>query len=563
MKSRLLSCYSFLLFIAVGGLSCDGGQAGLFCGKQLECTQPGKPICSLAICTGCSQDTDCKTNWMQRKQESEAAMMSLAGPMTVACEASTGTCSECLNDAHCAESRAGEPLLRVCEPNTKACVGCLQPSDCAANAAAAADGLLTCDTSQRKCIDCMTPSDCNARPGMPYCVANRCSACEKDSNCAGVAGKPYCSTTSTSGRQQCVNCTGQAADFCSKRSLATPVCDVTGTCVPCTKHEDCGNGPGTGTGSGVCYRPGDYAPPAAVGTLTPGQCVPESFVRDVTTSTISAELTGNGLYLRLADGNYADLSVGREVVLVGRRNLDQANPTAAMAPKAIIASLTVTAGRVTLYDLRLERTGAMASKSLIKCSGGQLQLRLDRLSNRSTEYGIDASSGCQEVRVSQSYLESDWQALLLTAAGLNYSVTNTMVLRSGTPGGPPFHANAVELGLTATGTFAFNTLYLNQSGIACVNNQAVANTVVTGTSGNSLIGCLEQSVYKNISAGAAADYAETSGGSGVYRPSTAMQANLKAKAMQAVNPAITTDLFGGTRPRPAATTPDIGCEELQ
>jgi hypothetical protein len=559
MKSRFLSWYSFLLCLAVSGLSCDGGQAGLFCGKQLECTQPGKPICSLAICTGCSQDADCKTNWMQRKQESEAAMMSLAGPMTVACEASTGTCSECLNDAHCAESRAGEPLLRVCDPNFKKCVGCLQNSDCAANAAAAADGLLTCDTSQKECIDCMTPSDCNARPGMPYCVANRCSACEKDSNCTGVAGKPYCATTSTSARSQCVSCTGQAVDFCSKRNAATPFCDGTGTCAPCTKHEDCGNGPGTSTGSGVCYRPGDYAPPAAVGTLTPGQCVPESFVKDVTPSTIAAEISGNGTYLRLADGNYGDLSIGREVVLVGRRNLDQANPSAA---KAIVGSVTVTAGRVTVYDVRIERVSGMAAKPTVKCSGGQVQLRLTRLSNRSAESAVDASSGCQEFRLTQSFVESEWQALLLTATSLNYSVTNTMVLRSGSPGGPPFHANAVELGLSATGTFAYNTLYYNQSGIVCVNNQPIANTVITGVTGSAVLGCIEQSVYKNIAAGAPADYVETASGSGVFHPSTAMQANLKAKAMQATNPAITTDLFGGARPRPAATTPDIGCEEL-
>lgn len=559
MKSRFLSWYSFLLCIAVGGLSCGGQEGGLFCTKQLECAQPGKPICSLAICTGCSQDADCKTNWMQRKQESEAAMMSLAGPMTVACEASTGTCNECLNDAHCADARSSEPLLRVCEPNSKKCVGCVQNSDCAANAVAAADGLLTCNTATNQCIDCMAPSDCNARPGMPYCVANRCSACEKDSNCSGVVGKPYCSTTSTSGRQQCVSCTGQAADFCSKRSMAAPVCDGTGTCAPCTKHEDCGNGPGTGTGSGVCYRPGDYAPPAAVGTLSPGQCVPESFVKDVTTGSIAADLAGNSLYLRLADGNYGDLSVGREVVLVGRRNLDQANPTAA---KAVIASVTATAGRVTLYDVRIERTSAVPAKAAVKCSGGQVQLRLARLNNRSLEYGIDASTGCQEVRVTQSYVESDWQALLLTAASLNYSVTNTMVLRSGGPGGPPFHANAVELGLTAAGTFAYNTLYYNQSGIACANTQAVANTVVTGTTGTAMVGCLEQSVYKNINASAPGDYVETVSGSGVFHPSTAMQANLKAKAMQAVNPAITTDLFAGSRPRPAATTPDIGCEEL-
>ncbi len=553
MKTRFSSWYSFLFCIAVSGLSCGGTEAGVFCGKQSDCQSPGRPICSLAVCVGCGQDQDCKDNWNLRQQEAAASMMSMPVQPTVACEVSTGSCRECLTDAHCVEARPSDPLLRVCEPTAKACVGCVQNSDCAANAAAAADGLLTCDTTNKKCIDCTMPSDCNARPGMPYCVENRCSACDMDSHCNGVAGKPYCDKTGTSARKQCVSCTGQAADFCSKRSNgATPVCGANGTCAPCTKHEDCA------ATSGVCHRPGDYTPPTLVGSLTPGQCVPTDSVTNVTPSTIGSALTATdkqNSYLRLADGNYSDLTVGREVVLVGARTLDQGAPSAA---KAVIGSVTVSGGRVTLYDLVLDRSASAAPKTLLKCSGGRVQLRLARLVNRSTEYGLDASSGCQEVRAAQSYFESDWQALLLSATSLSYSISNCIIVNSGVGGGPPFHANAVELGLTATGTFAHNTLYMNRQGIFCANSQVVANSVVTGTSASPLVGCTEQSVYKS-SAGTA-DY--TQAVTGVFRPSASIQANLKGKAMQVLNPAITVDLFGGARPNPTGSTADIGCEEL-
>lgn len=557
MNSRFLPWYSFLFCIAFSGLSCSGGETGLFCKAQSDCTQPDKPICSLAICTGCSQDKDCIDNWAQRRQEAEMQSMSIMGTPALACEASTGSCRECLTNDHCAAAHPGEPLLRVCKPETRTCVGCLQPSDCAANAAASADGLLTCNTATNSCIDCMTPSDCNARPGMPYCVSNRCSACEQDSNCTGVAGKPYCDVTSTSSRKQCVSCTGQPATFCATKNAANPVCNG-GTCGPCSKHEECGMGPGTGTGSGICYRPGDYAPPAAAGTLTVGQCIPESLVKNVNPTTIAAELGGTVPYLRLADGSYPDLSIGREVVLVGSRSADQTDPTVA---KAIVASVTVTAGRVTLYDLRVERPDTTTAKTLVLCSGGRVQTRLTRLINGTSEYGINASTGCQEVRIAQSYVQSGWQALLLTAPSLAYSVTNSLIARSGTPGGPPFHANAVELGGTATGTFAFNTLYMNERGVTCNNSQAVANSaIVGGVTSTSTSGCTKQSLYEDLSAVAATDYVESP--AGVFHPSTAMQTNLKGKAMQALNPTVTVDLFGAARPRPTASTPDIGCEEL-
>lgn len=558
MNTRFSSSYAFLFAIVLGSLSCGGGETGLFCTKQMDCGSQ-KPICSLAVCTGCGQDTDCLDNWTQRKAEAMSMSMSVEVTPTVACEVSTGTCHECLNDAQCAEARPDKPDLRVCNSTTHTCVGCLQSPDCSNNAVAKAAGLLTCDTGKNICIDCMSASDCSGRVGMPYCANGRCSQCESDSHCSGST--PYCVVPSGGVRKQCEGCSAQPSTFCSDKNVATPVCSQAGTCAPCSKHEDCA------ASSGVCHRPGDYTPPTAAGTLTVGQCVPKTFVQDVDPGSIAGHLANasGAPYLRLQDGSYGDLTAARDVVLVGVRNLDHATPDAA---KALIASLTVTAGRVTLYDLKAERPTTATAKTLIKCTGGRLQLRLARLFNRSLEYGIDASTGCQEVRITQSTVSSDWQALLLTAPSLSYHVSNCLIARSGISGGPPFHSNAVELGGTATGTFAHNSLYMNERGIACNNNQAIANSaIVGGATSSSTSGCTKQSLYENLSGTASGDFTENPGPPStnsvirVNTNNTAVTTALKAKAAQAITPAITVDLFGGSRPRPAPTS-DIGCEEL-
>jgi len=563
MKAHVLPWYSFLFCIAIATVGCPQ-EMGFVCERQTDCTQPGKPICALTFCRGCDQDLDCQDNWKQRQQEAMSAMMSLAGPPTLVCEASTGSCRECMQNSQCQAARPTEPLLRVCKPETRSCVGCVQDSDCAANTDAAKDGLLTCLVGENRCIDCMNPSDCAARPGMPYCASNRCSACADDSHCQGASGKPYCETPAGAARKQCVNCTGLPPGFCASRSVATPFCAATGQCAPCSRHEDCAGV------SGICHRPGDYAPPAAVGVLMTGQCVPKEFVKDVTPATLGAELgspTG-APYLRLLDGSYADLTVGRDVVLVGTRdllqNINHRDSMEARAVKAVISSISITAGRVLLYDLRIERPSSVAAKAAIKCSGGRALLRQSRLINDTFEYGLDASTGCQEVRVGQSFVRSKWQAMMLKAPSLSYHVTNTLIARSGIDGGPPFHSSAAEIGPTATGTFAFNTLYMNTRGITCDSGQAIANSAIVGdVSSSSTVGCTEQSLHKNISSTGPSDYVETPVGSDVYQSSSGVQANLKGRAMQALNPAVSIDLFGSPRPRPAgAPYADIGCEEF-
>jgi hypothetical protein len=573
MRRSLISCFAIVLGLVSVGSGCN--SEGLVCTTQSECSQPNKPICALALCRGCSNDQDCKDSWTQRQME--ASMMSMATPLPlqVACDSASGACKECLTDEHCATARPGEPLKRKCDTSTNTCVGCLDATDCASNATAKAAGLATCDAALKSCIECTSNTDCAGRQLLPYCTSDKlCGGCLTNAECT-TAGKSQCVTLMVAGvpRKQCAECstdaqcsdgkpacdaatgacttcTGKPASFCETRNPLRPVCDVSGACSPCSKHEDCA--------SGVCHRPGDYAPPAAAGSLMPGQCVPAAQVQLVTPANIATELTtGTAPYLSLQEGTYPDLTIAREVALVAKRGLKQDEPST--TSKTVISSISVTGGRAILYDLRIDRPMSASAKTLVKCSGGRVQMRFARLINRSLEYGIDASTGCSEVRLAQSYLETDWQALVLTAPSLTYSVTNSMIARSGSPGGPPFHANAVEIGPSATGTFAHNSLYLNRQGIACSNSQVVANSVITGT-GTSVVGCTEQSVHKSTSAMAAADYVENP--TGVLRPSATFKTNLIGRAMQALNPAITVDYFGGARPRGAALSADIGCEEL-
>lgn len=565
MNTRLLTWYSFLLSVAISGFSC--GEAGLVCGKQSDCTQPGKPICSVAVCLACSQDQDCKDNWKQRQAEADALMMSMmpVGP-TVACEASTGTCRECLRDEHCADARPSDPLLRSCDLTSHTCVGCVQDSDCMANAVASRDGLVKCENHQ--CIDCNSDNDCTARPGMTKCADMRCSVCAADADCASMpAPKKYCARPTGAARSQCgecktnaqctsdakpfcntatltcESCTGKAANFCEQRDPLKPFCDPTGTCAPCTKHEDCA--------SGICYRVGDYAPPAAINpALKPGQCVPTDKVVKVTPATIANEISGTMPYLKLDPGTYPELTINREVVLVGSSTLSHKQPGQV---QSALSHLTLTGGRTVLYDLKVEATAT--GKALITCGGGaKIHVRLARLLNSKMHRGIDGfSTGtCGEVLVNQAYFNTQWEGIMLTvgAGTLPFVVQNSQFVRCGSAG----HATAVYLGSGVTGTFAFNMLYGNTAGLSCAGSQTVGDTAICD-SGTAVNGCTELRVAKTC---ATADYVESP--AGVFRAGATF-GNMLVDAAVAPTPALPVDFFGD--PRPKGTKYDIGSEEIR
>lgn len=562
MRNHLVSCLSFCLGVLALASGCN--SEGLVCTTQSECTQPNKPICALAVCRGCSNDQDCKDSWTQRQMEASAMSMATAAPLQVACDAGSGACKECLTDEHCAVARPGEPLKRKCDTATNTCVGCLDSVDCANNSTAKSAGLATCDPGLKSCIECTSNSDCAGRQLLPYCTSDKlCGGCLTNAECT-VSGKTQCVSLMVSGvpRKQCAECasdaqcsdgkpacdtatgacttcTGKPASFCETRNPLRPVCDTSGACSPCSKHEDCA--------SGVCHRLGDFTPPTAAGTLMPGQCVPAAQVASVTPANIATELAGTKPYLKLQAGTYPELTVSREVVLVGATTLNHKTPS---QPQTILSHLTLTGGRAVLYDVRVE--AGTDGKALVACSGAaKLNARLARFTNRRAHRGIDASGACNEVRLSQTFFESDWEALNLKSTGaLAYHVTNSLFVRSGSPG----HVNAVVLGSTATGTFAFNTLYANQQGMACENSQTVSDSVITGV-GTASVLCTEQRVTKTSMV---ADFTETQ--TGVFHPAAGIESML-VNMGQATTPALTFDFFGDPRPKGAA--PDRGAEEIR
>lgn len=563
MQRSLISCLSFVLGWLAIGSSCN--SEGLVCTTQSECTQPNKPICALAVCRGCSNDQDCRDSWTQRQMEASMMSMSTPAVLQVACDSGSGACKECTTDDHCAMAHPSEPLLRKCDASTNTCVGCLDATDCANNMTAKTAGLATCDLELKRCIECTGNSDCAGRQTFPYCTSDKlCGGCLTNAECM-TAGKTQCVKVMVSGvpRAQCAECatdaqcndnrpvcdtatgscttcTGKPASYCETRNPLRPVCDTSGACSPCSKHEDCT--------SGVCYRPGDYAPPTAAGTLMPGQCVPAAQVKKVDPTTIAAELSpGSTPYLKLQAGTYPEVTIGREVVLVGATSMNHKMPSQS---QTVLSHLTLTGGRTVLYDLRIEASAD--SKALVACSGAaKLHARLARFTNARAHRGVDASASCSEVRLSQTFFQSDWEALnLKSAVALTYHVTNSQFVRSGSPG----HVNAVLLGNTASGTFAFNTLYGNQQGIACENSQGVSDLVITGTSTASVL-CTEQRVTKTSSL---ADFAETQ--TGVFHPAASIESML-VNMGQALSPALSFDFFGD--PRPKGGTPDRGAEEIR
>lgn len=562
MRRRLISCLSFVLGVIATVSSCN--SEGLVCTTQSDCTQPDKPICSLAVCRRCSSDQDCRDSYTQRQMEAAMMSMAMPGPLKVACDTASGECKECLADDHCTIARAGEPLLRKCETSSNRCVGCLESTDCANNTVAKAAMLATCDASLKSCIECSGNSDCAGRQLLSYCTPDRvCGGCLTNAECtmpgktqclkvqiAGVPrnqcvecateaqcsdSKPACDTTTGS----CTSCVGKPASFCEMRNPQRPVCDTSGACSPCSRHEDCA--------SGVCHRPGDYAPPVAVTGLSVGQCVPAMHVQPVTPADIATHLLGGKPYLKLQAGTYPDITISREVVLVGATSMDHKTPSLSQTS---LAYLNLMGGRAVLYDLRMDASAM--GKPLVVCSGGaKLHSRLARFTNKRGHMGVDASGTCSEVRMSQVFFQTEWEALYLkSTAALSYHVTNTVFVDTGLAG----HINAVVLGAMATGTFAFNTLYRNQQGVTCENSQIISDSVITGM-GMATFLCTEQRVTKTS---ALTDYAESP--AGVFHPGAGIESML-VNMGQALNPALTLDFFGGTRPK--GGTPDRGAEEIR
>jgi hypothetical protein len=135
------------------------------------------------------------------------------------CDALSGSCVECLQDADCAALG-----LARCDVAAHRCVQCGLDQDCAADYA--------CEPLARVCVKrCREDVDCGSANLACDELRGVCIACANDANCEHAVSGPLC----VRGGSSCVACRSD-----SDCSFPTRHCDaVSNRCVMCRDSRDC------------------------------------------------------------------------------------------------------------------------------------------------------------------------------------------------------------------------------------------------------------------------------------------------------------------------------------
>lgn len=142
------------------------------------------------------------------------------------CDAATGRCVACLEEADCTL-----PSRAHCDLATMECVGCVAHEQCGPRQ--------RCEETTQTCVDtCFDADDlCPTEGYICDGPSHRCIECNYGANCASSPHGPYCEKAT--GR--CVECMGNA-----QCPVSRPRCDrCSGQCVGCLTSKECGPG-------GVC-----------------------------------------------------------------------------------------------------------------------------------------------------------------------------------------------------------------------------------------------------------------------------------------------------------------------
>ncbi len=188
------------------------------------------PICDANACRGCNEDNDCA---------------GFAG--ATRCDPS-GSCEECVQDAHCQPGQ-------ICEANACVAAECASDEECDGNPAGGQCVTSRCEQCDvvddagcaigencvgAVCLDaCLVGGDCGANEICEAggCVAEQCDPNNGDLDCAGNAP----ATTCDDGR--CVECTGDgecgAGEICEGGACEAQACDVENLDADCPAGQDC------------------------------------------------------------------------------------------------------------------------------------------------------------------------------------------------------------------------------------------------------------------------------------------------------------------------------------
>jgi hypothetical protein len=176
-----------------------------------------------------------------------------------------GHCSELQGDFTCATAYSNRPYCRLCEANNNGCVG-LPPApsctpdvgtsstsedgsttDASTSSSGSTETTLVVDdtadstTGEPPCaMEGQIDPECQALdPVRPYCIDEVCTGCEAAGGDAFCFDRDALTPACDAAGGGCQGCGLADHSVCID---ATPVCDGSGACLPCTAHDECSEG---------------------------------------------------------------------------------------------------------------------------------------------------------------------------------------------------------------------------------------------------------------------------------------------------------------------------------
>ncbi|RMG18596.1 MAG: hypothetical protein D6729_06835 [Deltaproteobacteria bacterium] len=315
--SHLILGAAFAALLLLGACQCAGPCDGVHC--------PEGEVCQAGLCVPdgadgggaeCSSDTDCAG--LQGRTHCDVAggrcvqcivTSHCPDPEQQVCDTSTWSCiprPPCTSDAQCSDL----PATPRCEATSGRCVNCTQNAHCTGKQQ-------VCDPTTYSCrfLPCTGDAFCQDYPETPYCdrQSGQCEACVEDGHCPtgevcrngacqpegectrdeACAPGQRCNTLQGPGVcQECITATdcrlggrciggecGPGGSCMGDADCGAPLhCDtVASTCVACTTDAHCG--PGQTCSGGVCTAPSSCGPQAAClpgEVCDGGACVPDT-----------------------------------------------------------------------------------------------------------------------------------------------------------------------------------------------------------------------------------------------------------------------------------------------
>ena len=419
---------------AVGSCSVDNDCVGV----------SGGAFCVKAKCVACKTSTNCNNDAGVPFCSAQNACVSCAGVVAVdggagcsgttpVCNASTGSCVECVQNSDCPTAGKGFCVQHKC-------VGCDVPGATASPSSGGSDGGTAtagaCTSSKPVCVPSSSASS----------KAGQCVGCAGDTDCKGT--KPICDTATAF---TCGACTSDLQ--CANKGVGPGICMFVQT--------------GTFPQDGRCasedetiYVQNSSGCSGGGGTAVSPFCQPQLAINAVSSSKRVIVMSGTAA---LGEWNASLGAASQPVYVVGRNN-----PTVSVGAANI--GIHIVSGAVYIRGITVQGSGTSAVNPGIVVDSGAI-LGLDRCTLTGNAGGLLVNDG----------------------AGFDIAISVFVQNQSGSVGAAVF--GGAYLGSSTATTlphrFWFNTVADNQQfGVACTSKtQALDGCLLSGDAGGEVVNC--------------------------------------------------------------------------